>query len=208
MIWKLLRFHDSLLFGSCRARSVYLTTSLLGRLSPLSGLPVLCTFFRQKLTTALLDQRKAENDHRKYLMINLHKRMSPTSAGVEPTTSWSPVGRRIQLSHRGRPAHCKSTSRIIRIILHVHQIISCLPVSHDHNLGLAILKLAFGHMCVRSAEAQISDAQPDQGLHCPLTECINGEQRQEWDLAHVQDDVNPHTLQMFEGTFLLDTASI
>ena len=28
--------------------------------------------------------------------------MWPTSAGVEPATSWSPVGRRIQLSHRGR----------------------------------------------------------------------------------------------------------
>ena len=27
--------------------------------------------------------------------------MLPTSAGVEPVTSWSPVGRRIQLSHRG-----------------------------------------------------------------------------------------------------------
>ena len=40
--------------GSCRARSVYLATRLLGRLSPLNGLPVLCTFFRQKLTTALL----------------------------------------------------------------------------------------------------------------------------------------------------------
>ena len=41
--------------GSCRARSVYLTTRLLGRLSPLSGYSVLCTFFRQKLTTALLE---------------------------------------------------------------------------------------------------------------------------------------------------------
>ena len=30
--------------------------------------------------------------------------MLPTSAGVEPATSWSPVGRRIQLSHRGRQA--------------------------------------------------------------------------------------------------------
>ena len=28
--------------------------------------------------------------------------MLPTSAGVKPVTSWSPVGRRIQLSHRGR----------------------------------------------------------------------------------------------------------
>ena len=35
-------------------------------------------------------------------MINLHKRVLPTSAGVEPATSWSPVGRRIQLSHQGR----------------------------------------------------------------------------------------------------------
>ena len=35
-------------------------------------------------------------------MINLHERMLPTSAGVEPATSWSPVGRRIQLSHRGQ----------------------------------------------------------------------------------------------------------
>ena len=41
--------------GSCRVRSVYLTTRLLGRLSPLSGSPELCTFFRQKLTTALLE---------------------------------------------------------------------------------------------------------------------------------------------------------
>ena len=29
--------------------------TLLGRLSPISGEPVLCTFFRQKLTTALLE---------------------------------------------------------------------------------------------------------------------------------------------------------
>ena len=50
-----------------------------------------------------LNQRKGENDRRKYFMINLHERMLPTSAGVEPATSWSPVGRRIQLSHRGRP---------------------------------------------------------------------------------------------------------
>ena len=35
-------------------------------------------------------------------MTNLHERLLPTSAGVEPATSWSPVGRRIQLSHRGR----------------------------------------------------------------------------------------------------------
>ena len=34
-------------------------------------------------------------------MINLHERMLPTSAGVEPATSWSPVGR---ASEPPRPA--------------------------------------------------------------------------------------------------------
>ena len=34
--------------------------------------------------------------------INLHERMLPTSAGIEPATSWSPVRWRIQMSHRGR----------------------------------------------------------------------------------------------------------
>ena len=37
--------------GWCRARSIYLTTLLLGRLSPLSSLLVLCTFFRLKPET-------------------------------------------------------------------------------------------------------------------------------------------------------------
>ena len=92
--------------GSCRAWSVYLTTRFLGRLSPLSGSPVLCTFFCQKLTTALLESAEGREwlkMTRKYFTINLHERMLPTSAGVEPATSWSPVGRRIQRSHRGRP---------------------------------------------------------------------------------------------------------
>ena len=51
-----LRFYSPLNpTGSCQVRSVYLTTLLLHKLSPLSGLPVLCTFFRQKLTTLLLE---------------------------------------------------------------------------------------------------------------------------------------------------------
>ena len=49
-------------------------------------------------------------------MINLHERMLPTSAGVEPATSWSPVGRRIQLSHRGRPCSIL-TSFLIHLVL-------------------------------------------------------------------------------------------
>ena len=58
--------------------------------------------FARNWQLPFLNQRKGENDRRKYFMINLHERMLPTSAGVEPATSLSPVGRRIQLSHRGR----------------------------------------------------------------------------------------------------------
>ena len=58
-----------------------------------------------------MNQRKGENDRRKYFMINLRERMLPTTAGVEPATSWSPVGRRIQLSHRGRPLLCAESAQ-------------------------------------------------------------------------------------------------
>ena len=37
------------------------------------------------------------------ILINLHERMLPTSAGVEPATSWSPVGR--DPTEPPRPAH-------------------------------------------------------------------------------------------------------
>ena len=44
-----LRFYGPVnLLGSCRARPVYLTAHLLGRLGPLSCYPVLRTFFCQK----------------------------------------------------------------------------------------------------------------------------------------------------------------
>ena len=45
-------------------------------------------------------------------MISLHERMLPTSAGVEHVTSWSPVGRRIQLSHQGRLNQIEKKYRI------------------------------------------------------------------------------------------------
>ena len=54
-------------------------------------------------------------------MINLHERTLPTSAGVEPAISWSPVGRRIQLSHRGRPCFPDETQETKDIhVLHLH----------------------------------------------------------------------------------------
>ena len=50
-------------------------------------------------------------------MINLHERMLPTSAGVEPATSWSPVGRRIQLSHRGHSQQLRWPYILLSVIV-------------------------------------------------------------------------------------------
>ena len=52
----------------------------------------LCAFFHQKLTIALLESEE-ENDIRKYFMIDLRGRLLPDLAGIEPLTSWSPLGR-------------------------------------------------------------------------------------------------------------------
>ena len=79
--------------GSCCAWSVYLTILLRGRPRSPSGHPVLCTFFRQKLTTAFLNRRKGENDCRKYFMIKSPRKNVADLQGVGHTTSWSPVGR-------------------------------------------------------------------------------------------------------------------
>ena len=50
--------------GSCRARSVYLTTHLLGRLSPLSGNQYRAQSFARNWQLLFLNQRKGENDRR------------------------------------------------------------------------------------------------------------------------------------------------
>ena len=65
-------------------------------------------------------RERIENDHRKYFTINLHKRILPTSAGVEPMTSWSPVGRRIQLSHWGRPILIRLCKHLTESLLGTH----------------------------------------------------------------------------------------
>ena len=48
--------------------------------------------FARNWQLSFLNQRKRENDHRKYFMINLHERILPTSAEIEPATFWSPIG--------------------------------------------------------------------------------------------------------------------
>ena len=58
--------------------------------------------FARNWQLPFLNQRKGDNDRRKHFMINLHERMLPTSVGVEPATSWSPVGRVQFNPRRGR----------------------------------------------------------------------------------------------------------
>ena len=66
----------------------------------------------------------------------------------------------------------------------------------------------------RRPRSACASAQSDQGLHCPLTEsldtieCMNGEQKPGWYLAHAQDDLNLRILRMFVGTFSLDVVRI
>ena len=72
--------------GSCQARLVYPTTHLLGRFSPLSGLPVLCTVFRQKLITALLESA-GENDHKKIFHDQSPQKNVADLVEIEPGTS-------------------------------------------------------------------------------------------------------------------------
>ena len=65
-------------------------------------------------------------------MINLHERMLPTLAGVEPATSWSPVRWRIQMGHQARPDQG----------LHCLQIVqSFFSLSKLHSLTYLKLKL-------------------------------------------------------------------
>ena len=52
--------------------------------------------------------------------------MLPTSAGEEPATSWSPVGRRIQLSHRGRLKIGRCMSKFGPVLDEVLQIFAYL----------------------------------------------------------------------------------
>ena len=49
--------------------------------------------FARNWQLSFLNQRKGENERRKYFMINLHERMLPGPAEIEPVASWSPVER-------------------------------------------------------------------------------------------------------------------
>ena len=64
--------------GSCLAWSVYLNTLLLDRFIPLIGNPVLCTFLRQKLTTALLESAEGRERPKKIVHDQSPRKKVPT----------------------------------------------------------------------------------------------------------------------------------
>ena len=68
--------------GPCGVWSVYLTTHLLGMLSPLKAVNQYCAHsFARNWQLPFLNQWKGKNDRRKYFMINRHVRMLPIVAG-------------------------------------------------------------------------------------------------------------------------------
>ena len=77
--------------GSCRARSVYLSILLLGRLSPLSEF--CADSFARNWQQPFLNQRRGVRDHRQYIVIKSPWKNVAVPTGIESTTSWLPVGR-------------------------------------------------------------------------------------------------------------------
>ena len=81
----MLRFYGPINpMGSCLAWSVYLTTLLLGRFSPLSVYKYCAHSFARNWQLPFLNQWKEQNDHRKYFMVNLHKRILPVRRWSNP----------------------------------------------------------------------------------------------------------------------------
>ena len=77
---------------SCQVRSVYLTKFFLGQTWSSEQLNISWAHsFARNWQLPFLNQQKGENNSRKYFMINLHERMLPNPAGIEPAI-WSPVG--------------------------------------------------------------------------------------------------------------------
>ena len=66
----------------------------------------------------------------------------------------------------------------------------------------------------RRPRSACASAQSDQSLRCPQTESFDAidvsveKMKSGWDFTHEQEDVNPHTLRMLEGTFSLDTTHL
>ena len=83
--------------GSCRARSVFANLRTHQYWYHIDGSEPIHTFtgqaYSSKRLTSIVHILSPENDNCPSFMINLHERILPTSAEIEPATSWSPVGR-------------------------------------------------------------------------------------------------------------------
>ena len=97
---------------ACRAQLVYPNALLLGRLSPLSSKPVLCTFLRQKLITALHESAQWREWPQKIRSISTKNSCRPGEGRTHNLLIASRT--RIQLSHRGLLNRCVQNQTEIR----------------------------------------------------------------------------------------------
>ena len=77
------------------------------------------------------------------------RRMLPTSMGVEPATSWSPVEQRIHLSHRGQL-----------------DIACCTGISEDSVQTILKKRLNLRKVCTRWVPHLLNEEQKIQHLKC------------------------------------------
>ena len=82
--------------------------------------------------------------------------MLPPSAGVEPATSWSPVGRRIQMSHRGRQKEVYHHENML------YKFDSRKPHFYIVKLGFTGVYIIF-HISARNIDCGYSLEPPCQG---------------------------------------------
>ena len=75
-------------------------------------------------------------------------------------------------------------------------------------MGRAKRKRAFGHMQTAKAQISLHIRAIWSGISLSSERIGGYYSSMESNFAHAQDDVNPHILRMFEGTFSLDSAHI
>ena len=105
--------------------------------------------------------------------------MLPISAGVEPATSWSPVGRRIQLSHRG------GTGVVSLYMSHIPIRNRCVTYAHSCTYRLQIVTCAYSctlcHLLVILKVIFANSVDPDQTARSSLirihTVCLYAKNR-------------------------------
>ena len=121
--------------------------------------------FARNWQLSVLNQRKRENDRRKYFMINLQERVLPDSAGIEPATP-DHHSDGIRLSHRGRQKEQAKDKSLFNVR-------SWRSIIYD-NFWIATWENVPSDMCAqRILISACPSAQSDCSLRCPHKETLH-----------------------------------